>query len=208
MATSARARVFARQCRDAERGGASAAIGLAWAAIVLAVGLGWRPWLMLGSLFFLGSAFFERRLARGWERGGDLTSTLHPGRVGPEPGTFGIFREDGDEYYGATLRVGGQVVALILKEDGLLEARREITRGLLADPERLAAGLASSVEREASGIRPELAEELRALRLDSISFNHPDAPGSGEVYFTSESGGDVWNASYRDFTFSDFRQHS
>jgi hypothetical protein len=195
-------RIHAHRSRRNEARASVVAIAAMVMGMLWWVLLGFRPWMMLGALVSLRIAWLHRRAAMAWEakmgpRRKWPLSELAPLRA------FGDFEMDDTPWYGGAVSVGGDLVALMLREDELLEARCAVARRLMADSDRLAESFARDVERAADAeASPQLAEELRGLRLHSISFCAQEPVGIGDVYFTE---GELWTASYLDFTFFDFR---
>ena len=86
---------------------------------------------------------------------------------------------------------GDRVICLDLRRDALLPQRTEAARNLLASAPTLRLAFEEFKQNEA-GRLPKWADQIRKLEVDLIGLYARDDPAYGEVYFTPESGNDMW----------------
>jgi hypothetical protein len=139
------------------------------------------------SIFFLVFACLElanaRFIARKDPHDADISIT-------PTPVEFAPFLLRGEQAYGTSTSIAGHTVFLDLADDGLIDERKDVPRNLVARltvvTERFEA-----FKREEAGRNAAYSESILGLEIEWISF-HDDDPEIGEVYFTEESGEDMW----------------
>jgi hypothetical protein len=124
----------------------------------------------------------------------------------PVPGTFGTILLRGEPAFGTTLAFSDRVVLLDLAEDERLEERKRFALELVARARDLEASFAAFKQAEASRNR-RYADVILGLQIEWISLQEPD-PRSGEVYFTRESGEDLWFCGLQELTFLDLLMES
>lgn len=124
----------------------------------------------------------------------------------PAPGTFATYLLRGEPAFGTTMMLSDRVVLLDLGEDERLEERKRFALELIAHSKELEANFEAFKQAEASR-KTRYAEPILGLQIEWISFHDVD-PQSGEVYFTRESGEDMWFCGLQRFTFQDLVMES
>jgi hypothetical protein len=134
-------------------------------------------------------------------------------RLTPEPAVDDDFilqplPEEEVEWYVRRILVDGRPVRIrIGDKPGLLEKARPYATGLCEKPDELAARLKAFLGAEAQR-NPLFSEEIKRLRLDSIAFMFLKQPEAAEVYFTQESGGNIFFCSMVNGEFGGFRKET
>lgn len=153
-------------------------IALSWPGVRIAFGV---------AGFFLIISVIESLSLRHRQRGAEVTVAA---AALPAPGEFSAFLLRGERAFGTTVVLSGRVVPLDLSEDELVEERRRVALDLIARSSELSANF-ESFKRAQSARNARYSEPILGLQIEWISFHDTD-PQSGEVYFTKESGEDIW----------------
>ncbi len=197
---------YAAQSKKAARGALQLAIFLLIAAVLLRT-----IWGIRGPLVFAGSAFFfliaaveimNMRFLRRKDK--KETAAAKPKL---RPGELGEFSWRGEAGFGTILELGGRIVHLDLRRDELLEERKRVALELIANADRVNASF-TSFKRDQASSHPEDPETILGLEIDLILFHTRDDPAFGEVYFTTESGSDLWFCAMKNGEFFDLVQES
>jgi hypothetical protein len=108
------------------------------------------------------------------------------------------YGDEGEDWWTATVDIGGHAVTFDIGGDGtpdprLLEHARAIVRSFVEFRSRVGAFLV----RDAARWR-ELANEINGLEIDGVMLTWPDRPRSGMIFFSGGEGGRVWRCDYVD----------
>jgi len=207
--------IFAKQGRLSVRNGA--VVVLLGCAVVAFTYLIWgfsnpvRGLLWILGLFavFLLLDFVSLRLSEGElsRREQPTTDQAVPPVADSEFRLVSIPEEEEEWYVRRIIFDRCQASVRISNDPGCLEKVRPHAEALCERPDQLAARLQAFLSAEAKR-NPPYGEEIMQLKLDSIDFMFPKEPETGEVFFTEESGGNIFFCSIKNGEFVGFRMES
>lgn len=124
----------------------------------------------------------------------------------PSSGEFAQYLLRGERAFGTTILLSGRIALLDLCEDEQIEDRKRFAHYLIGHTVELSSNFEAFKRAEAAR-NTRYAESILGLQIEWISFCDSD-PQSGEVYFTRESGEDMWFCGLQGLTFDSLTMES